>query len=147
MVSSLNHGYLNAGREENCPLCRFMVTNSGVVLDHLNETCTIFVTPMIRPGDDLFTVYTQAAKEAGVPFSFNRVGSMFTSFFTYQKVKDFTTAKTSDTAKFGKFFLSMLRNGVNLAPSQFEAAFMSLAHTERDIDQTIEAARKSLLRL
>jgi glutamate-1-semialdehyde 2,1-aminomutase len=74
----------------------------------------------------------------------NRVGSMFTSFFTDQKVKDFASAKTSDTARFGKFFLSMLKNGVNLAPSQFEAGFLSLAHTRADISKTIEAARKSL---
>ena len=85
-----------------------------------------------------------AATEAGIPVTFNRVGSMFTGFFTDQKVKDFTSAKTSDTVRFGKFFLSMLKNGVNLAPSQFEAAFMSLAHTKADIDKTIEAARKSL---
>jgi glutamate-1-semialdehyde 2,1-aminomutase len=74
----------------------------------------------------------------------NRVGSMFTGFFTNQKVKDFASARTSDTARFGKFFLSMLKNGVNLAPSQFEAAFVSLAHTKADISKTIEAARKSL---
>ncbi len=85
-----------------------------------------------------------AATEAGIPVTFNRVGSMFTGFFTDQKVKDFTSAKTSDTVRFGKFFLSMLKNGVNLAPSQFEAAFMSLAHTKADIDKTVEAARKSL---
>jgi glutamate-1-semialdehyde 2,1-aminomutase len=85
-----------------------------------------------------------AAKEAGVPITFNRVGSMFTGFFTDQKVKDFASAKTSDTARFGKYFLSMLKNGINLAPSQFEAAFMSLAHTKADIYKTIEAARKSL---
>jgi len=87
---------------------------------------------------------TQAAKEAGVPVRVNRVGSMFTCFFTAQDVKDFTSAKTSDTVMFGKFFRSMLKHGVNLAPSQFESAFMSLAHTGRDIAQTIEAARKSL---
>jgi glutamate-1-semialdehyde 2,1-aminomutase len=85
-----------------------------------------------------------AAVEAGVPVTFNRVGSMFTGFFTDQKVKDFTSAKTSDTTRFGKFFLSMLKNGVNLAPSQFEAAFVSLAHTRSDISKTVEAARKSL---
>jgi glutamate-1-semialdehyde 2,1-aminomutase len=85
-----------------------------------------------------------AAAEAGVPVTFNRVGSMFTGFFTDQKVKDFASAKTSDTARFGKFFLSMLKNGVNLAPSQFEAAFMSLAHSKADINKTIEAARNSL---
>jgi glutamate-1-semialdehyde 2,1-aminomutase len=85
-----------------------------------------------------------AAAEAGVPVTFNRVGSMFTGFFTDQKVKDFSSAKTSDTTRFGKYFLSMLKNGVNLAPSQFEAAFVSLAHTRSDIGKTIEAARKSL---
>ncbi|HUI67684.1 MAG TPA: glutamate-1-semialdehyde 2,1-aminomutase [Nitrospirota bacterium] len=85
-----------------------------------------------------------AAAEAGLPVTFNRVGSMFTGFFTDQKVKDFSSAKTSDTTRFGKYFLSMLKNGVNLAPSQFEAAFVSLAHTRLDVSKTIEAARKSL---
>jgi glutamate-1-semialdehyde 2,1-aminomutase len=85
-----------------------------------------------------------AATEAGVSMTFNRVGSMFTGFFTDKKVKDFESAKTSDTVRFGKYFLSMLKNGVNLAPSQFEAAFLSLAHSRADINKTIEAARKSL---
>ncbi len=85
-----------------------------------------------------------AASEAGVPVTLNRVGSMFTGFFTDRKVKDFASAKTSDTGRFGKYFLAMLRNGVNLAPSQFEAAFLSLAHTRADIAKTVEAARKSL---
>ncbi len=88
-----------------------------------------------------------AARETGVPTTINRVGSMFTAFFTEQKVKDFAGAKTSDTVKFGNFFRTMLANGVNLAPSQFEAAFMSLAHTRADINKTLEAARKSLKNL
>lgn len=88
-----------------------------------------------------------AAKEAGLPVTLNRVGSMFTAFFTDQKVKDFASAKTSDTEKFGKFFRSMLGFGINLAPSQFEAAFMSVAHTRADIAKTIEAARKSMKNL
>lgn len=82
--------------------------------------------------------------EAGVPATFNRVGSMFTAFFTEAKVKDFASAKTSDTERFGKFFRAMLANGINLAPSQFEAAFLSLAHTTADINRTVDAARKSL---
>jgi len=85
-----------------------------------------------------------AAAEAGIPTTFNRVGSMFTGFFTDKNVKDFESARTSDTARFGKYFLSMLKNGVNLAPSQFEAGFLSLAHTKADINKTVEAARKSL---
>lgn len=92
----------------------------------------------------LETGLSAAAAEAGIPTTFNRVGSMFTSFFTDKKVTDFASAKTSDTARFGKFFLGMLKGGVNLAPSQFEAGFLSLAHTRSDISRTIEAARKSL---
>jgi len=84
------------------------------------------------------------ANEAGIAATINRVGSMFTTFFTDRKVTDFASAKTSDTARFGKFFRGMLANGVNLAPSQFEAAFLSLAHSKSDINKTVEAARKSL---
>jgi len=93
---------------------------------------------------DLENGLRDAVQEAGIPSTINRVGSMFTAFFTDKKVKDFASAKTSDTGRFGKFFLSMLKNGVNLAPSQFEAAFLSLAHSRADINKTIEAARKSL---
>lgn len=89
----------------------------------------------------------EVAREAGVPATINRVGSMFTTFFTDRKVTDFASAKTSDTTRFGNFFRSMLANGVNLAPSQFEAAFLSLAHTKADIAKTVEAARKSLKKL
>ena len=97
-----------------------------------------------KSSSDLQRGLSDAAKETGVPTTFNRVGSMFTGFFTDRKVKDFASAKTSDTDRFGRYFLSMLKNGVNLAPSQFEAAFLSLAHTKADINRTIEAARKSL---
>jgi glutamate-1-semialdehyde 2,1-aminomutase len=71
----------------------------------------------------------------------NRVGSMFTVFFTDQNVVDFDSAKTCDTQRFNAHFHSMLRQGIYLAPSQFEAAFISTAHTEADIDKTIAAAR------
>jgi glutamate-1-semialdehyde 2,1-aminomutase len=70
----------------------------------------------------------------------NRVGSMFTFFFTDQPVTDYESAKRSDTARFGRFFHGMLERGIYLAPSQFEAAFVSAAHTEKDIDETIAAA-------
>jgi glutamate-1-semialdehyde 2,1-aminomutase len=72
----------------------------------------------------------------------NRVGSMFTFFFTTTPVTDYETAKTSDTARFAKFFHHMLENGVYLAPSQFEAGFVGLAHTDTDIDHTRAAARR-----
>src|SRR5437870_6702776 len=72
----------------------------------------------------------------------NRVGSMFTFFFTEQPVTDYASAKRSDTAQFGRFFRLMLERGIYLAPSQFEAAFLSTAHSEADIGRTIEAARE-----
>ena len=73
----------------------------------------------------------------------NRVGSMFTWFFTSDPVTDFESAKKSDTALFGRFFRAMLDRGVYLAPSQFEAAFLSAAHSERDIEETIAAASEA----
>jgi glutamate-1-semialdehyde 2,1-aminomutase len=73
----------------------------------------------------------------------NRVGSMFTFFFTDQPVTDYESAKSSDTARFGRFFRAMLDRGIYLAPSQFEAAFVSAAHTDEDIRRTIAAARES----
>jgi glutamate-1-semialdehyde 2,1-aminomutase len=85
-----------------------------------------------------------AAKEAGVPMTANRVGSMFTFFFTDKQVTDWESAATCDTAKFGRFHGALLDAGVWLPPSQFEAAFLSIAHTQGDIDDTIAAAREAL---
>jgi glutamate-1-semialdehyde 2,1-aminomutase len=86
----------------------------------------------------------RAAQEAGVPICQTRVGSMFCTFFSGQDVQDYVTAKTSDTAAFGRFFRAMLEQGVYLAPSQFEAGFMSLAHSDDDITQTLQAAAAAL---
>jgi glutamate-1-semialdehyde 2,1-aminomutase len=80
-----------------------------------------------------------AAAPAGV--TVNRVGSMFTFFFTDGPVTDWESAKRCDTARFGEFFRHMLDRGVYLAPSQFEAAFLSAAHTDDDIDKTIAACK------
>ena len=85
-----------------------------------------------------------AAAGAGVAARVNRVGSMFTLFFTDREVFDFESARTSDTQRFNRFFHSMLAQGIYLPPSQFEAAFISAAHTDADIDRTIEAAAKAL---
>jgi len=73
----------------------------------------------------------------------NRVGSMMTWFFTDQPVTDYESAKKSDVKRFGKFFHAMLERGIYLPPSQYEAMFVSAAHTEADIERTIEAARES----
>ena len=85
-----------------------------------------------------------AAKDARVPLTFNRVGSMFTWFFTPGPVTDWDSASKSDTAAFGRFFRKMLDAGIYLPPSQFEAAFLSAAHTEGDVQKTIAAAKESL---
>jgi glutamate-1-semialdehyde 2,1-aminomutase len=86
----------------------------------------------------------QAAQAAGVPIFQTRAGTMFSNFFTAQRVIDYDSAKRSDTALFGRYFQAMLERGVYVAPSQFEAGFMSLAHSEQDIARTVEAAREAL---
>ena len=83
------------------------------------------------------------AQEHGVPLSTNRVGSMFTWFFTSTSVKDFNTASTSDTIAFGRFHRAMLEAGVWLPPSQYEAAFVSTAHASAELDLLLEAARRT----
>jgi len=85
-----------------------------------------------------------AAKAAGVPACLNRVGSMWTLFFCPGPVVDYDTAKSADRARYGRFFWEMMDRGVYLPCSQFEAAFNSVLHTEKLIDQTIAAAREAL---
>ncbi|MDH4231074.1 MAG: glutamate-1-semialdehyde 2,1-aminomutase [Nitrospirota bacterium] len=85
-----------------------------------------------------------AAKRAGATTRFYRAGSMFCTYFTATDVVDYKTAKTADAEKFSRFFSQMLDKGVNLAPSQFEAGFISLAHSEKDIDLTVKAAFEAL---
>lgn len=86
----------------------------------------------------------ELAGEAGLPAWVNGVGAMFSVFFTDVPVKDFATACTSDTERFARFFRGMLERGVYLAPSQYEAVFLSLAHTDADLDYTLEQARAVL---
>ncbi|HEU4684533.1 MAG TPA: glutamate-1-semialdehyde 2,1-aminomutase [Nitrospira sp.] len=82
----------------------------------------------------------EAAKKAGLSLTQKRVGSMMTTFFTSGPVVDWQTVKQSDTGKYGRYFHKMLEQGMYLAPSQFEAAFLSTAHSTADIDKTIRAA-------
>ncbi len=95
-------------------------------------------------GSILETEMRNHLESIGRAYSINRVGSMFTLFFTEQAVVDFSSAKSSDTARFARYFNTMLEQGVYLPPSQFEAAFLSTAHTERDIDRTVKAFKKAL---
>ncbi len=84
----------------------------------------------------------KAASDAGYPIYATRVGSMFCAFFTAGEVHDWSTASSCDTKAFARYFNAMLNEGIYLAPSQFETAFMSAAHSEQDIEATIAAAAK-----
>ncbi|MEJ2324139.1 MAG: glutamate-1-semialdehyde 2,1-aminomutase [Nitrospirota bacterium] len=88
-----------------------------------------------------------AASRAGARTKFYRAGTMFCTYFTDREVKDYATATSADTKKFGMFFMGMLRRGVNIAPSQFEAGFISLAHSLADIDRTAKAAYEAFLEI
>ena len=105
-----------------------LLTEPGVY-DHLERLSARLV-------DGLST----AASRAGISYTGNRVGSMFTGFFTSEPVADYRSAKRADTKRYARFFHAMLDRGVYLAPSQFEAGFVSLAHTDDDIDATLNAA-------
>ncbi len=87
------------------------------------------------------------SEKYGIPATVNRVGSMITAFFTEKEVVDFETAKSSDLDRFAKFFRLMLEKGVYLAPSQFEAAFLSTAHSYEDIEETLNKAEDSFKQL
>lgn len=89
----------------------------------------------------------EAAKEAGQATISNRIGSMFTCFFTSEPVVDWTSATLSNRETFSRFFHGMLGQGVYLAPSQFEAGFVSIAHTDEIIDRTVDAARNALAQM
>lgn len=91
--------------------------------------------------------FRRNAEEAGIPYHINRVGSMVCLFFTGEKVVSYTQAKQSDTKRFARYFRLMLEQGILLPPSQFEGMFVSTAHSDEDIERTIEANRNVLKQL
>ena len=111
-------------------------------LCHLRDNHEIY-GQMERRTAMLVTMVAEAAREAGVPITYNRVGSMFTWFFSDAPVTDWDSASRSDTKAFGRFHRAMLEAGIYLPPSQYEAAFLSAAHTDEDIRQTVAAAREA----
>jgi glutamate-1-semialdehyde 2,1-aminomutase len=88
--------------------------------------------------------FKENAKKLGITATFTRVGSLFSMFFTDQEIINYDSVKTSDTEFFKRYFNAMLEEGIYIAPSQFEAGFMSAVHTDDDIDQTIEAQFRAL---
>ncbi len=95
-------------------------------------------------GSQLESGLKDAAKSAGVPVQFNRVGSMFCGYFTDKPVRNVADAMLSDRERFKKYFHAMLDQGNYLAPSQFEASFLSTAHSAEDVDRTVKAAAKAM---
>ena len=112
-------------------------------LKHLREHREIY-GQLERRAASLVEMVLSAAKDAGVAVTANRVGSLFTWFFTGEPVTDWTSAAKSDTKLFGKFHRAMLEAGIYLPPSQFECCFLSAAHSEEDVRETVEAERKAL---
>jgi glutamate-1-semialdehyde 2,1-aminomutase len=99
---------------------------------------------MATLGGRLAAGLAEAARDAGVPLQVNAFGSLLTPFFTDRPVRDYESALSADTAGYGRFFRGMLARGIYLPPSQFEAWFLSGAHTPRDIDKTVKAARDAM---
>lgn len=89
-------------------------------------------------GDIFYENIARILKDAGAPCQVNHIGSLASVFFTEEQVRDYSSAKTADTGAFAEYFKYMLRNGIHLAPSQFEAMFLSLAHTKEDLDLVLE---------
>src|SRR5579884_438298 len=98
-------------------------------------------------GSQLEAGMIDAAKSANIPVQFKRIGSMFCGYFTDKPVHNLADAMHSDRARFAKYFHGMLDEGIYLAPSQFEAGFISAAHTSEDVDKTVKAAAKVMKRL
>ena len=101
-----------------------------------------FYDKLFKISEKLEKGLAEAAREAGIHTVCNRYGAMMTLFFNDRAVIDYDTAKKSDTQLFARYFKGMLEHGIYLAPSQFEAAFISGAHTEKEVEQTITAARE-----
>lgn len=113
------------------------------MLRHLNAHPEVY-QQLEGTGNALVNGYRESLQKLGLNYTINHIGSMFSLFFTEQPVYDFATAKTSDTALFGRYFQAMLRRGVYLAPSQYESLFLSTALTEAHVETIIRANQESL---
>jgi glutamate-1-semialdehyde 2,1-aminomutase len=113
----------------------------------LSELSPKLYRHLSRLGAQLASGLADAARDAGVPLQVNAFGSLVTPFFTSAPVRDFQSAMQADAGSYGKFFRGMLARGVYPPPSQFEAWFLSGAHSERDVEQTIRAAKEAMKNL
>ncbi|MCR5538677.1 MAG: aminotransferase class III-fold pyridoxal phosphate-dependent enzyme, partial [Lachnospiraceae bacterium] len=116
------------------------MTAGLAVLETLRDT-PHFYEDLNEKGDRFFGEIERIVAAAGVPAQVNHVGSLGSIFFAAEPVVDYVSAKKSDTARYADYFKYMLDNGIYLAPSQFEAMFLSAAHTEADLAQTLDLIR------
>jgi glutamate-1-semialdehyde 2,1-aminomutase len=116
-------------------------------LEHLANDCEGVYTNLESASRTLAEGVAAILSDAALPVTTNRVGAMWTWFFTKETVVDFTTAATSDTVAFGRFHRAMMDAGVWLPPSQFEAIFLGTAHTREVIEATLEAAKQAVASL
>ncbi|GAB2568413.1 glutamate-1-semialdehyde 2,1-aminomutase [Spirosoma areae] len=114
------------------------------MLHYLNEHPDVY-TRLDQLGDKLTAGFRAGLRKAGLNYTINHIGSMFTLFMTEQPVTNFSSAKSCDVPQFGRYFHAMLKRGVYLAPSQFESLFLSVALTDELIDQVIQANEESLV--
>lgn len=119
---------------------------AGLAQLHLLKNTPHFYEELHKKSERLFTGMEAILKEAQSPYQLNHIGSLGCLFFTDQPVRDYASAKTSDTEAFAGYFSHMLKEGIYLAPSQFEAMFVSAAVTEEEIDETLTAVRKYFLK-
>jgi glutamate-1-semialdehyde 2,1-aminomutase len=139
MVSPLGPVY-QAGTLSGNPIA---MAAGLAMLNHLNETPSVY-NRLEEIGTNLTNGMKANLNKLGLNYTLNHVGSMFTLFFTDQPVNNFEDAKTSDTALFGRYFQAMLKRGIYLAPSQYEAMFLSTALTDEHIGMILEANLESL---
>ena len=139
MVSPLGPVY-QAGTLSGNPIA---MAAGLAMLNHLNTTPSVYAR-LEEIGNNLINGMKANMNKLGLNYTLNHVGSMFTLFFTDQPVNNFEDAKTSDTALFGRYFQAMLKRGIYLAPSQYEAMFLSTALTDEHIQIILEANLESL---
>lgn len=119
-----------------------LAVTAGLTVLRILQDESIY-TKLAEKTAKLVAATKDAAKDAGVAVRINTIGSIFTCFFTDQEVVDWESAKTCDTARFGRFFRAMLSEGIYIAPSQFEVGFVSTAHTDELLEKTAIATQKA----
>ncbi|MBM4166470.1 MAG: glutamate-1-semialdehyde-2,1-aminomutase [Ignavibacteria bacterium] len=124
-----------------------LAMSAGLTLLRILSKKKILYKELEKKGKFLAENFRAIAKEKGIPITVNHIGSVLTVFFTEQEVYDYHTAVSCDTKTFTKYFNAMLEQGIYLPPSQFEAMFLSAAHTHSDLEKTVAAFRKALSKL